>query len=79
MLKGLRQATGNAWESWKVVARQIGTFQAQVLLTVLYSVFVLPFGLCVRLFTDPLRTKKPPARWLDRPDEDLDVKWARRQ
>jgi hypothetical protein len=62
-----------------VLARKIGTFQARVLLTVLYGTLVLPFGLCVRLLADPLRTKKPPSRWLDHPDEASDMEWARRQ
>jgi hypothetical protein len=31
------------------------------------------------LFGDPLRIKKPPARWLDHPDEAPDMGWARRQ
>ena len=61
------------------LARKIGNFQARVVLTIIYSILVLPFGLCVRLFADPLRIKKPPARWLDRPDEAFDMKWARRQ
>jgi hypothetical protein len=79
MLKSLWQGLKRLWEAWKVLARKIGTFQARVLLTVLYGVLVLPFGLCVRLFADPLHTKQPPPRWLDRPDEASDMEWARRQ
>jgi hypothetical protein len=79
MLKSLWQGLKRLWEAWKVLARKIGTFQARVLLTVLYAVLVLPFGLCVRLFADPLHTKKLPSRWLDRTDEATDMEWARRQ
>jgi len=79
MLKSLWQGLKHLWEAWKVLARKIGTFQARVLLTVLYGVLVLPFGLAVRLFSDPLRTKKPPSGWLDRRDESFDMEWARKQ
>ena len=79
MLKSLWQGLKRLWEAWKVLARKIGTFQARVLLTLLYAICVLPFGLAVRLFGDPLRTKKPPSRWLGRPDEAFDMEWARRQ
>lgn len=68
-----------AWETWKAVAHKIGTFQARVLLTVLYAVVVLPFGLCQRLFADPLRIKHPPGQWLDRTDTVCDLEWARKQ
>ena len=54
----------HVWEAWKRLARKIGTFQARVLLTLLYAVLVLPFGICIRLFADPLRIKKRPTQWL---------------
>jgi hypothetical protein len=79
MLKSLWQGVKKLWEAWKVLARKIGTFQARVLLTVIYAVLVLPFGLCVRLFADSLRTKKLPSRWLDRSPEAFDMEWAQRQ
>ena len=68
-----------AWEAWKRIAHKIGNFQARVLLTVFYALIVLPFGLAVRLFSDPLRLKHPPAVWLDHPDETYDMHWAARQ
>jgi hypothetical protein len=79
MLKNLWQGLKHLWEAWTVLARKIGTFQARVLLTLLYGTLVLPFGVFVRLFSDPLRTKKPPLAWLDRQDEKRDMEWARRQ
>jgi len=79
MLKSLLESLKRLWEAWKLLAKKIGTFQARVLLTVLYGVLVLPFGLCVRLFSDPLRIKKLPTRWLDRTDETFDMEWARKQ
>ncbi len=75
MRNGLRQF----WEGWKRVAHKIGTFQARVLLTVLYFVLVLPFGVSVRFFADPLRVKRPPTKWLERSPEEFGLDWARRQ
>jgi hypothetical protein len=68
-----------AWETWKRIAHKIGNYQVRVLLTIFYAVIVLPFGLAVRLFSDPLRIKKAPARWLDHPNETYDLPWARKQ
>ena len=68
-----------AWQGWKRIAHKIGNFQARALLTVFYGVLVLPFGLAARLFSDPLRIKQRPTRWLDHPNEACDLRWARKQ
>ena len=68
-----------AWSAWKRVARKIGNFQARVLLTVLYSVVVLPFGLAARMFSDPLKIKHSPTGWSDVPAEPHDLNWAQIQ
>jgi len=57
----------------------IGNFQARVILTLIYAIIALPFGLAVRLFADPLRIKKPSPTWLDRTDEEMTMEWAHRQ
>jgi hypothetical protein len=67
------------WAAWKRIAHIIGNFQARVLLTILYVVLVLPFGVIVRLFSDPLRTKKRPTQWLDETQEVFDMQWAQKQ
>jgi hypothetical protein len=67
------------WKSWVRVAQWIGNFQARVLLTILYTVVLLPFGICVRLFADPLRTKQCPAKWLSRPRQTINMSWAHKQ
>ena len=67
------------WQTWKHIARTVGTFQARVLLTVFYGVLVLPFGVFTRFFSDSLRTKHRPVEWLEHPDETHDLRWARRQ
>ena len=67
------------WEAWKRLAHRIGNFQARLLLTILYAVVVLPFGLVVRLFADPLRIRKRPQGWLEHHISPRDMEWARRQ
>jgi len=67
------------WAAWKRIAHRIGDFQARVLLTVIYAVLVLPFGLAIRLFSDPLKIKKRPAKWIDHPHDAIDLEWAHRQ
>jgi hypothetical protein len=67
------------WKAWTRIAHIIGNFQARVLLTILYVVLVLPFGVIVRLFADPLRIKKRPEKWLDETQEVYDMQWAQKQ
>jgi len=75
LVKGLKRI----WQAWKVLAHKIGNFQARVLLTVVYLVLGLPFGLIARIFGDTLRIKNRPSHWLDHPDEVQDMRWAHRQ
>jgi uncharacterized membrane protein len=42
----------HGWQGWKRIARAIGNFQARVLLTIFYAVFVFPFGVAFRPFAD---------------------------
>lgn len=79
MAKTFLQKLKALWEGWKRIAHIIGNFQARVLLTVLYAILVLPFGVIVRLFSDPLRIKQRPAQWIDHPQEAQDMSWAHKQ
>jgi uncharacterized membrane protein len=64
---------------WKKIGHAIGNFQARVLLTVIYSVLILPFGLAVRFFSDSMHTKKRPEKWFDHPPIPNTLDEARRQ
>lgn len=75
MLQGLKKL----WEGWKKIAHVIGNFQARILLTIIYSVLILPFGLAVRAFSDCLHTKKRLLKWLDHPPIPNTLEEARRQ
>jgi hypothetical protein len=67
------------WNGWKKLARRIGTFQAKVVLTIFYAILVLPLGLAVRWFADPLNIKRRPIAWKERPQEANLLESARRQ
>ena len=67
------------WKAWTRIAHIIGNFQARVLLTILYVVLVLPLGVIVRLFADPLRIKRRPEKWLAETAEAYDMQWAQKQ
>lgn len=53
------------WRGWRVVAAKIGHVQSVIVLTLMYFVFVAPFALAVRLFSDPLTLRASSGgRWL---------------
>jgi len=45
------------WKKWLALAKPIGNFNAQVILTVFYLILILPLGIAYRLFSDPLNMK----------------------
>ena len=71
------------WNRWLVLAQKIGKFQSRLVLTVVYFVVVLPFGLGVRVFGDPLRIRRGSARlqsdWSARHTSDVDLDASSRQ
>lgn len=78
-MKSLKYHLGRLWDAWKRLGKAIGHVQAKIVLALFYAIFVFPFGIMVRLFSDPLRIKKRPSEWLDYPDKACDMQWARRQ
>ncbi|HZP24498.1 MAG TPA: hypothetical protein VFB04_13690 [Terriglobales bacterium] len=64
---------------WNKFGRAIGNFNARVLLTLLYAIVILPFGLAVRLFSDSLHSKKRPESWFDHPATPNTLEEAHRQ
>jgi hypothetical protein len=49
------------WAWWKKIARVIGDFNARVILTIFYFIFLAPFALAVRFLSDPLAIKNKSA------------------
>ncbi len=68
------------WEGWKRVAEAIGNFNARLLLTLFYLVFVAPLAIGLRLFADPLRLKRTSkSYWSPLPEHTHDMEEAKRQ
>jgi len=69
------------WEKWKIFARAFADFQARVLLTLVYFIIAAPFGLLVRLLSDPLAIKRHAQRsmWFPKHNPEQTLESARRQ
>ena len=69
------------WRGFSRVMERVGNFQARVLLTVFYLVIAAPFGLGIRVFSDPLRLRDhhAPSAWVPRDLRDGALDTASRQ
>lgn len=69
------------WNWWKPIAEKIGNFQARIILSVFYFVFVTPVALGVRLLSDPLQMKKgnQGSWWIPREARESNMEEAERQ
>lgn len=76
MLAELRRI---AWARWKIIGDVYGDFQARFFAVLFYCTIFVPFALAVRLLSDPLRIRKPPATWLERAPVGSSLDEARRQ
>lgn len=73
------QILRKVWQFWKRVGQAIGDLIARVVLSVFYFTLMLPFGLGVRLFGDPLGIRhKSQTLWMEPPARDLGIEDARR-
>ncbi len=68
-----------AWERWKRIAHAIGTFQARLILAVLYAVLLPPFALIARLGGDSLQRRATTPRWHERAQPPRGLEQGRRQ
>ena len=69
------------WRAWQRFGHFMGDLLARVVLTVFYFTILLPFGLAVRLFSDPLNIRRAGIRpaWLARETGDRTLEQERRQ
>lgn len=68
------------WSGWQAFGHFMGDWLARVVLTIFYFTVLVPFGLGVSLFGDPLHLKKQPEKlWLSRPTGDQTLADLRRQ
>jgi hypothetical protein len=64
--------------AWTGFARRMGNYQGRLILAFFYFTVVLPFGVPVRLFSDPLALRKPPV-WHPRNQQKPDINRSRLQ
>jgi hypothetical protein len=68
-----------AWSNWKRIGQAIGDLIGRIVLSIFYFSLLLPFGLGVRLFGDPLLIKTGrPAGWHERKTGDQYLDEAQR-
>jgi hypothetical protein len=69
------------WEGWKGFAAEMGNYQGRIMLAIFYFSVVTPFGVLVRLFGDPLRTRlsENPSFWSHHPAINNGLDEARSQ
>jgi hypothetical protein len=70
----------NVWYHWKQFGHFLGDWLGRVVLTIFYFTVFVPFGIGVRLFSDPLHIKKQPAElWRPRSTGDQTLEEVMRQ
>ena len=64
----------------KIFLEKAGNFQARLLFTFVYVIFVIPMGLLMKLFSDPLRLRhQAGSAWILKKLRETDPDGARRQ
>ena len=68
------------WQGWKAFGQFLGDWLARVVLTIFYFSILVPFGVGVRLFGDPLHIKSIPDQlWRSRQTGDQTLEETMRQ
>ena len=68
------------WEYWLAFGRFLGNLIGRVILSIFYFTIMLPFGIGVTLFGDPLKRKNTsPNYWLTREATSTTLEDALRQ
>jgi len=68
-----------AWTRWKIIGEAFGDFLARLLAVFFYFTVFVPYGIGVRLLSDPLALRRPPRAWLSRQPVGSTLDDARRQ
>lgn len=68
------------WTAWKAFGHFMGNVLARIALTIFYFTVFVPFGVGVRLFSDPLHLKTTPSHlWRARSTGDQKLEEVLRQ
>ncbi len=69
------------WQHWGYFSKRMGGFQSRIILSLFYFIFVSPFALAVKIFSDPLNIKHKSSKshWLTKKEINADLEQSRRQ
>ena len=67
------------WDTWLEFGQIMGEIVGRVVLSIFYLTIVLPFGIGVRLFSDPLDVKNKKPNWVERESPEPTVEVASQQ
>ncbi|MFN8441450.1 MAG: hypothetical protein U0175_11795 [Caldilineaceae bacterium] len=76
------KAKPSLWQRIKAIGHTIGDFQARLILTLLYAIFIVPVGAAMRFSEDVLQQRSRPINgsyWQQKRAIDQDLHNARRQ
>ena len=57
------------WRAWRAFGKRMGDAVGRIVMFILYFTIVAPFGLGVRLFSDPLKMRAVEPQWQPRIEE----------
>jgi hypothetical protein len=68
------------WDGWMTVARVIGNFNARLIISLFYFIFMVPLGLVMGTARDFLGIReKPSSSWQHKPGQPRSVEEGRKQ
>ncbi|MDM8528983.1 hypothetical protein QUF58_12350 [Anaerolineales bacterium HSG24] len=68
------------WASWKAFGHFLGNILGRIAMTIFYFTILVPYGIGVRLFSDPLQIKtQPNTLWRPRATGDKTLQDIKRQ
>jgi len=69
------------WQNWNNFSKRMGGFQSRIILSLFFFIFVSPFALAVKIFSDPLNIKHKSSKshWLTKKEINADLEQSRRQ
>ena len=76
-----KQTRGKNELRWGDFSKRVGGFQSRVMLSLFYFTIVLPLGLALRMFADPLgiKYKKCDSHWISKVQVQVDRRQLKRQ
>ncbi len=70
-----------AWQRWQEFSKRMGSFHSRMILSFFFFLIVSPYGLAVKIFSDPLKIKNPSGKsyWILKRKTKIDIEQYKRQ